>query len=236
MISPPRYEVPATLVDIKYKSKMPPVSHQSPLMAFADRLKPLCSQRPSSPSTPPTHSPSSEVSVHRRPTATTVTRRSPSQRRAREIVRKYRKHVRNAEFRRLRSVVPAVADDEKASQAEILEETIRYIDSLHQKLLARVHTDGLPARLTQHAQAAASGAPSESGTNTGRSTTAAATAAAAPSPSGPQPQMTAAELRALIDGQLRPQLEKTVRQKRFEDELRLQQIMMTAGVSGGSLS
>ena len=81
-----------------------------------------------------------------------------------------------------------------------------------------------------------SGAPSESGTNTGRSTTAAATAAAAPSPSGPQPQMTAAELRALIDGQLRPQLEKTVRQKRFEDELRLQQIMMTAGVSGGSLS
>ena len=98
----------------------PPVSHQSPLMAFADRLKPLCSQRPSSPSTPPTHSPSSEVSVHRRPTATTattaVTRRSPSQRRAREIVRKYRKHVRNAEFRRLRSVVPAVADDEKASQ------------------------------------------------------------------------------------------------------------------------
>ena len=38
-----------------------------------------------------------------------------------------------------------------------MEETIRYIDSLHQKLLARVHTDGLPARLTQHAQAVASG-------------------------------------------------------------------------------
>ena len=91
-------------------------------MAFADRLKPLCSQRPSSPSTQPptTHSPSSEVSVHRRPTATTAgTRRSPSQRRAREIVRKYRKHVRNAEFRRLRSVVPAVADDEKASQVKL---------------------------------------------------------------------------------------------------------------------
>ena len=56
---------------------------------------------------------------------------------------------------------------------------------------------------------------------------------------GPQPQMTAAELRALIDGQLRPQLEKSVRQKRFEDELRLQQIMLTAGVGaaeGSSLS
>ena len=104
----------------------PPVSHQSPLMAFADRLKPLCSQRPSSPSTPP-HSPSSEVCVNRRPTATTAmtaTRRSPSQRRAREIVRKYRKHVRNAEFRRLRSVVPAVADDEKASQVSCQDETL----------------------------------------------------------------------------------------------------------------
>ena len=95
----------------------------------------------------------------------------------------------------------------------------------------------LPLRMPTYIQLLflISGAPSESGTNTGRSTTAAATAAA-PSPSGPQPQMTAAELRALIDGQLRPQLEKTVRQKRFEDELRLQQIMMTAGVSGGSLS
>ena len=59
---------------------------------------------------------------------------------------------------------------------------------------------------------------------------------AAASSSGPQPQMTAAELRALIDGRLRPQLEKSVRQRRFEDELRLQQIMMTAGVSQGSLS
>ena len=77
-----------------------------------------------------------------------------------------------------------------------------------------------------------SGAPSDSGTNTGRTTT----ATDVPALSGPQPQMTAAELRALIDGQLRPQLEKSVRQKRFEDELRLQQIMMTAGVSGGSLS
>ena len=77
-----------------------------------------------------------------------------------------------------------------------------------------------------------SGAPSESGTNTGRTT-----AATAEVPTGPQPQMTAAELRALIDGRLRPQLEKSVRQRRFEDELRLQQIMMTAGVSqGGSLS
>ena len=81
-----------------------------------------------------------------------------------------------------------------------------------------------------------SGAPSESGTNNGGRSTTAIPDVPAPS-SGPQPQMTAAELRALIDGRLRPQLEKSVRQRRFEDELRLQQIMMTAGVSaGGSLS
>ena len=80
-----------------------------------------------------------------------------------------------------------------------------------------------------------SGAPSESGTNNGgRSTTATSDVPALAS--GPQPQMTAAELRALIDGRLRPQLEKSVRQRRFEDELRLQQIMMTAGVSQGTLS
>ena len=91
-------------------------------MAFADRLKPLCSQRPSSapssPSSPSSDSPPEIPSHHRRyrGSAAAPARRSPSQRRAREIVRKYRRHVRNAEFRRLRSVVPAVADDEKASQ------------------------------------------------------------------------------------------------------------------------
>ena len=46
--------------------------------------------------------------------------------------------------------------------------------------------------------------------------------------------MTAAELRALIDGQLRPQLEKSVRQRRFEDEVRLQQIMAASGVAGAA--
>ena len=40
-----------------------------------------------------------------------------------------------------------------------MEETIRYIDSLHQKLLARVHTDGLPAKLTHHAVAASGKQP-----------------------------------------------------------------------------
>jgi hypothetical protein len=43
-------------------------------------------------------------------------RSSPTQRQAKDIVRKYRRQVRNAEFRKLRSIVPAVAENEKASQ------------------------------------------------------------------------------------------------------------------------
>ena len=91
-----------------------------------------------------------------------------------------------------------------------------------------------------HSSCLISGAPTNGGSTNGSSSsrTDEATAAVDVATSGPQPQMTAAELRALIDGQLRPQLEKSVRQKRFEDELRLQQIMMTAeaAAEGGSLS
>eukprot|EP00096_Caligus_rogercresseyi_P004553 TRINITY_DN1887_c0_g1_i1.p1 TRINITY_DN1887_c0_g1~~TRINITY_DN1887_c0_g1_i1.p1 ORF type:complete len:180 (-),score=58.85 TRINITY_DN1887_c0_g1_i1:231-770(-) len=72
---------------------------------------------------------------------------SPAQGKARAIVKKYRRHVRNAEFKKLRSVVPSVSENEKASQTEILEETIRYIDSLHQKLLERIQSDGIPEQL-----------------------------------------------------------------------------------------
>ena len=41
---------------------------------------------------------------------------SPTQYRAKAIIRKYRRHVRQVEFKRLRSIVPAVAGNEKASQ------------------------------------------------------------------------------------------------------------------------
>merc|ERR1712020_710693 len=77
---------------------------------------------------------------------------SPTQHRAKAIIRKYRRHVRQVEFKRLRSIVPAVAGNEKASQVEILEETIRYIDDLHQQLLERIHTSGVPANLRDYAQ------------------------------------------------------------------------------------
>ncbi|CAB4067404.1 unnamed protein product [Lepeophtheirus salmonis] len=74
---------------------------------------------------------------------------SPAQGKARAIVKKYRKHVRNIEFKKLKSVVPSISENQKVSQTEILEETIRYIDSLHQKLLERIQTDGIPDQLKE---------------------------------------------------------------------------------------
>jgi hypothetical protein len=81
----------------------------------------------------------------------------------RKIVRKYQAYARNVEFRRLSAIVPALAHRQTASkvsndqisavsnecaqptsplfslpQADILEETIRYIDCLHERLLATV--------------------------------------------------------------------------------------------------
>ena len=80
-------------------------------LAYADRLKPLCSQQHQEQERRDhLHRQQQPYLRRRRPI------RSPNQNRAREIVRKYRRQVREAEFRRLRSVVPAVADDEKASQ------------------------------------------------------------------------------------------------------------------------
>ena len=79
-----------------------------------------------------------------------------------KVVKKYRKYVKNAEFRRLKSIVPTLAKKNDASkvsfkslnfrakniffvlQTEILEETIRYIDRLHDQLVTTIRTNGLP--------------------------------------------------------------------------------------------
>ena len=66
-------------------------------LAFADRLKPLFLR---------------SQSRRRRPGR----QESPSQSKAKEIVKKYRRRTRKAEFRRLRLLVPAVAENEKASE------------------------------------------------------------------------------------------------------------------------
>lgn len=103
--------------------------HQAPVefpvstsnMAYADRLKPRCNLN----NRRILNSVSSDTSEESGPAVTRPSSRpapglsvqiSPSQRRARDIVRKYRKNMRMQEFRRLKSIVPSVADDEKASQ------------------------------------------------------------------------------------------------------------------------
>ena len=100
-------------------------------LAFADRLKPTCSQRsPMSPSEALVRgiqdSDSSNVDSSwnnlylRAERSRNNPRGSPTQYRAKAIIRKYRRHVRQVEFKRLRSIVPAVANNEKASQVGIL--------------------------------------------------------------------------------------------------------------------
>ena len=98
-------------------------------LAFADRLKPTCSQRSSM------SSPSSSSLGHDSDSSNNLDSSwsrnnlylraersrnnphgSPTQYRAKAIIRKYRRHVRQVEFKRLRSIVPAVAGNEKASQ------------------------------------------------------------------------------------------------------------------------
>ena len=91
-------------------------------LAFADRLKPACSQRSSmSPSSTESSlvedSSYSRSSLYRRAEQSRNNPHgSPTQHRAKAIIRKYRRHVRQVEFKRLRSIVPAVANNEKASQ------------------------------------------------------------------------------------------------------------------------
>ena len=120
----------ATLGCIEQKSTNTNNNHHPKInLAFADRLKPACSQRSSMSSESSLGSglhvsESSNVdSSWRRNSLYLRTERSrnnphgsPTQYRAKAIIRKYRRHVRHVEFKRLRSIVPAVAGNEKASQ------------------------------------------------------------------------------------------------------------------------
>ena len=106
-------------------------NHPKLNLAFADRLKPACSQRSSmSPSDAFVRenqnlqsSNAADSSLWSRNNLYLRAERSrnnphgsPTQYRAKAIIRKYRRHVRQVEFKRLRSIVPAVAGNEKASQ------------------------------------------------------------------------------------------------------------------------
>jgi hypothetical protein len=118
----------ATLGCIDSQSSNNNNHHPKINLAFADRLKPACSQRSSMSSessvgglqvSEPSNVDSSwrGNSLYRRSERSRNNPHgSPTQYRAKAIIRKYRRHVRHVEFKRLRSIVPAVAGNEKASQ------------------------------------------------------------------------------------------------------------------------
>jgi len=199
-------------------------------LAFADRLKPACSQRSSmSPSSTDSSlvadSPYSRSNLYRRAEQSRNNPHgSPTQHRAKAIIRKYRRHVRQVEFKRLRSIVPAVANNEKASQAEILEETIRYIDDLHQQLLRRIHTSGVPATLRGSVQETQTTLSSQQDGVNGSSSNPPTQRLS----ERPTNEWNTDDVRNLVETALAPRLEAKLRQKRREDRERLGHILQAS--------
>merc|ERR1712223_2234227 len=198
-------------------------------LAFADRLKPACSQRSSmSPSSTDSSlvadSPYSNL-YRRAEQSRNNPHGSPTQHRAKAIIRKYRRHVRQVEFKRLRSIVPAVAGNEKASQAEILEETIRYIDDLHQQLLRRIHSSGVPATLRNSAQQTPATLSSIPGTGDNESTSSQQRLCERPTT-----EWTTNDVKNLVETALAPRLEAKLRQKRREDREKLDHILQASSL------
>lgn len=183
-------------------------------LAYADRLKPRTFTRD-----PPTEKATSS------PSKVATGSNSPAQARARSILKKYRAHVRNQEFKRLRSVVPAVADNDKASKAEILEETISYINSLHQQLLERIQCNGLPSKLREHANQVRLVGPSSSGRVSAEGSTADSSAVTQRLSDSQTSDWTTSDVAALMSSALEPQLEASLRQKRHLDRLREKRVI-----------
>lgn len=75
--------------------------------------------------------------------STLITYRTFVKRRMQEC-RKRKKQQRIHEYRRLRTMVPSISKKTKVSKVTVIEEAIRYIDQLHNALLARLKTRGLP--------------------------------------------------------------------------------------------
>merc|ERR1712106_299862 len=65
------------------------------------------------------------------------------------VVRKYRRHVRYSQLRRLKEMIPTLTQQGTVDEVDILEETTRYILSLEQKLLEKVREHGLPEKLAR---------------------------------------------------------------------------------------
>lgn len=221
----------ATLGCVEQKTNHNNNHHPKINLAFADRLKPTCSQRSSMSSSPPSEClDSSNVNSSwnnlylRAERSRNNPHGSPTQHRAKAIIRKYRRHVRQVEFKRLRSIVPAVANNEKASQAEILEETIRYIDDLHQQLLRRIHTSGVPSTLRGSARETPITLTSRQGDVNGSSSSSTPQSLS----ERPTTEWTTSDVKNLVDTALAPRLEAQLRQKRREDRERLGHILQAS--------
>ncbi|GAB1598924.1 uncharacterized protein LOC115229687 [Argonauta hians] len=57
---------------------------------------------------------------------------------ARRRVRLHLRRLRHREYSKLRTLVPSVANNNKVSKVTVIEEAIKYIDSLHKALVERL--------------------------------------------------------------------------------------------------
>lgn len=56
---------------------------------------------------------------------------------ARKQVRMHLRKIREREYAKLRSLIPAVATKKKTTKVQVVEEAVRYIEELHMALMAR---------------------------------------------------------------------------------------------------
>jgi hypothetical protein len=135
--------------------------------------------------------------------------RSPRQRKARAIINKYRKTVRYAQLYRLQSLVPSVRNDEGASEVDILQETVKYIEELEKRLLSQVQSAGLPPKLAKLEHKRSSENP-------------------------PTIPLKIQDLRNLVHTSLQPALHEKLVKQRQEDQATLQKLLSEASTSSTS--
>merc|ERR1712080_115950 len=163
-------------------------------MAFVDRLKPKCSYA--------NNTEAWNKVQHSKPGAIAKmsknNSRSPTQHRAKAIIKKYKRQVRMTEFKRLKSIVPAIAENDEATEEVILEETIKYIDDLHQQLLERIHCHGLPSQMRNASEDHEGADPSN---------------------------MNLDEMKELLQKSIQPQLEARQKIRRHQESIRLKKFI-----------
>jgi len=150
-------------------------------------------------------------------------RTSPQQRKARAIIKKYRKTVRYAQLYNLKCLVPAVRETKDATEVDILEETVRYIEQLEHKLLSQVQSIGLPSKLAKQdvkdlPEKSTKSETSENGAAAGES------------------GLRIEDLRNLVHKSLQPELHQKLMKQRRQDQLNIQTLLSEASSSQASSS